>query len=656
MNARAENVAPGTASAFSVVIRALGYVAPFKRDFAIKAGLLTASLLPQLLLPWPIKIVTDHVLGDVAIGQEARPYPFFVAPFVHALAHSDKIVILIASIVVELVLLLVIGAFGTSGFERALTQAELGAGQDTATQTENQANFGFSYVGGLLGLFEFRWTMRLSQMINHHYRSRLYERVQSLPMTTFDDERIGDAVYRVMYDTPAITLVCLRVLLTPITSPLNVLLTVAVLASVYGITSPVALLATLFLPMVLLITWPFAGLVRRSASHSRSAGSVAASTLEEGMSNITAVQSLGGERREHGRFDRDSAASFKAYRRYMAFVLLTIGVGIVLGAVLVGRVFLYVGDEIVDGRLSVGDFSVLLPYFGSIAYSSYDMGALWFNVQENAAGLHRVFWLMDLPSEQDPPHAVALPRARDSVALEHVSFAYDPEHPVLSDVTFEARRGQLTALVGPAGAGKTTIAYMVPRYLRPDSGRVLIDGHDITSVACASLRSQVAFVFQETTLFDTTVAENLRLGNPGASDEQLVRAATTAGIYDFIRSLPQGFDTRLGRAGGKLSVGQKQRLSIARALVCDAPIMIFDEPTSALDPETEARVVEALEAASRERIVLVIAHRLSTVRGAGQILFVQDGRIVERGTHRALMAQPDGAYRQFVQLQTHGVG
>jgi ABC-type multidrug transport system fused ATPase/permease subunit len=584
-----------------------------------------------------------------------RPYPFFIAPLIHALAHASKPVILVSAILVELTLLLLIGAFGTSAFERTVTEAEMGSGQDTATRTENQANFGFSYVSGLLGLFEFRWTMRLSQMLNHHYRSRLYERMQALPMTSFDDERIGDAVYRVMYDTPSITLVSLRVLLTPIASPLNILLTVAVMSSVYGSNSPVVWLGTLFLPAALLVTWPFASLLRRSGAGARSAGATTASTLEEGMSNIAAVQSLGGEAREHKRFDQDSQASFRAYRRLVRFTMLAIVAGVVFGAMLVGRMFMYVGDEIIDGKLSLGDVSVMIPYFLGIAYSAGDMGALWLFIQDNAAGLSRVFWLMDLPSEQDPPGATQLPKVRDSLQVENAGFEYEPGHPVLTDVSFEAKKGQLTALVGPAGAGKTTIAYLIPRFINPTHGRVLVDGTDISKVTRASLRSQIAFVFQETTLFDTTIADNLRLGNPNATDEQLVRASKTAGIYDFIASLPEGFATRLGRAGGKLSVGQKQRLSIARALVYDAPIMIFDEPTSALDSETEQRVAQALEAASRERIVIVIAHRLSTVRNAGQILFLDDGRIVERGAHHALMAAPDGAYRQFVELQTHGI-
>jgi ABC-type multidrug transport system fused ATPase/permease subunit len=411
------------------------------------------------------------------------------------------------------------------------------------------------------------------------------------------------------------------------------------------------------LPLVLIVTWPFARKLRTTAALSRTSGATTTATVEEGLSNIAAVQSLGGQARERRRFDQDSRESFRAFRRYQMVLLITIVTAVAFGALLAGWIFMYVGDQIIAGELSVGDLSVLLPYFGSIATSSVLLGSTWMRLQDNSAGLNRVFWLMDLPREQDPPGAIELPRMRDSLRVENVSFAYPGGGAdVLQDVSFEARKGQVTAFVGPAGAGKTTLAFMIPRFVTPKSGRVLIDGTDIASVTRASLRSQIAFVFQETTLFDMTIAENLRLGNPEASDADLVRAAQTAGIHEFIKTLPDGFATRLGRAGGKLSVGQKQRLSIARALVCDAPIMIFDEPTSALDPETEGRIVQALEAASRDRIVIVIAHRLSTVRNAAQILFLQDGRVVERGSHRALMASPSGAYRRFVQLQTNGIG
>jgi ABC-type multidrug transport system fused ATPase/permease subunit len=214
--------------------------------------------------------------------------------------------------------------------------------------------------------------------------------------------------------------------------------------------------------------------------------------------------------------------------------------------------------------------------------------------------------------------------------------------------------GSVTAIVGPAGAGKTTLAYLIPRFVEPTSGRVRVDGVDAASVTRASLRAQIAFVFQETALFDDTVLENIRLGRPGASEAEVRRAARMAGADEFIARLPEGYRTRLGRAGGKLSVGQKQRLAIARALVRDAPILILDEPTSALDPETEQRLVAALREASRERLVLVIAHRLSTVRAADQILFLEAGEILERGTHAELASRPGGAYRRFVELQTRG--
>ena len=233
-------------------------------------------------------------------------------------------------------------------------------------------------------------------------------------------------------------------------------------------------------------------------------------------------------------------------------------------------------------------------------------------------------------------------------------FEFPDGTPALRGVSFEARVGSVCALVGPAGAGKTTLASLLPRFLAPTRGRVRLDGVDVTELELASLRRQIAFVFQETALFDGTVAENIRLGRPEASDADVRRAARLAGADEFVERLPLGYDTPLGRAGGKLSVGQKQRLAIARALLREAPILILDEPTSALDPDTERRLVETLRESCRDRLVLVIAHRLSTVRAADQILFLQDGRVLERGSHAELLARPGGAYRRFVELQTRG--
>jgi ABC-type multidrug transport system fused ATPase/permease subunit len=334
--------------------------------------------------------------------------------------------------------------------------------------------------------------------------------------------------------------------------------------------------------------------------------------------------------------------------------ILTFLVALVPGVILGARAYLYVVDLVIHGQISVGDFTLLFTYFAQIGFFAVEIGALWIRVQGSAPGLHRVFFLMDLPGEKDSPVPRPLPRVREGVRLDAVDFDYPDGTPALRDVSLELPVGKVTALVGPAGAGKTTLAYLVPRFLEPTRGRVLLDGVDLAQVSRASLREQIAFVFQETVLFDNTVEENIRIGRPQASSHEIQRAAQIAGADEFIRRLPQGYATCLGRAGGKLSVGQKQRLAIARALLREAGILILDEPTSALDPETERKVVAALREAGRSRVVLVIAHRLFTVQTADQIAFLEEGRIVECGRHEELMARTGGAYRRFVELETRG--
>ena len=376
--------------------------------------------------------------------------------------------------------------------------------------------------------------------------------------------------------------------------------------------------------------------------------------MEEGLTNILAVQSLGGEERERSRFDRDSWASFGRYRSQMAMGMIITLAALVPGLAIGSYAFYYVADLVIQERISVGDFGLLFSYFLVLTFSCVEVGALWIRVQESSVGLDRVFFLMDLPGETDSDGATPIAPLQRAVRVEDVGFSYPDGTVALDGIDIEARVGEFTALVGPAGAGKTTLAYLLPRFVVPQAGRVSFDGVDIAGATLASIRDQVAFVFQETVLFDATVAENIRIGNPNASDDEVRHAAHVAGADEFVSRLPEGYETPLGRSGGKLSVGQKQRLSIARALVRPARILVLDEPTSALDPETEQRLVAALLAASRDRLVLVIAHRLSTIRAANQILFVDHGRILEQGSHDELMSLPNGAYRRFVDLQTRG--
>jgi ABC-type multidrug transport system fused ATPase/permease subunit len=608
------------------------------------------TLLPLLLAPWPGKVVIDHVIEGRPV--EPAAYPWFARPFAAWIAGGSAAEIVLWAVLAQLALLALVGVIGAGARERDEADAWLAGGHDTQTRTENEANAGFSLVGGALGLLDLRYTMRLSQDLNHHFRARLFERIQALPMRTFDDERIGDAVYRVMIDTPSITTACWRILLTPVGAPLLIAMVAVALHFTFGDQPQLVWAALGAMPVALLASLPFAGSMRRRSRRSRQAGAVTTSTAEEGLAQVLAVQSLGGGERERGRFDRDSWESFGTYRAVLRSGIAAFLLGLVPGAALAGYAFLHSIDLVIGGALSRGDFLVVFTYYVQAALAALALGTLWFELQGAAAGLERVFGLLDLPAEEEAPGVPDLPPIREEVRFERVSYRHADGTLAVDDVSFAARVGELVAIVGPAGAGKTTLAHLLPRYLTPTSGRVLADGVDLARVSLASLRGQVSYVFQETWLFDDTIAANLRLGAPHADDAALARALELARAGEFVARLPDGLATRVGRGGSQLSVGQRQRLAIARALVRETPILVLDEPTSALDPETEQALIGALREAGRGRLVLVIAHRLSTIRAADRILFLDAGRLVEQGSPAALAALPGGAYRRFLDLQS----
>ena len=634
--------------------RALAYVRPFRRQFAVKLMLTMLALLSAILLPWPAKMLLDHVIEGTPIGEAVTPYPFFIRPLLEPLAGASPGEVLLWIIAAQILMLVLFGATGAATYENDSTDANMASGQDTATRTENEANQGFSLSGGLLGLYEFRWTMRLTQELNHHYRARLFGRIQALPLTAFDDERIGDGVYRLMYDTPSITVAVYRLLLTPIAAPLGVLTIMATVRLIYPDHSGLVWGAAALFFVAFFGTLPFTRELRRRARLSREAGSTATATVEEGVANVLAVQSLGGQGRERERFDRDSGGSFANYRALLRTLILAFFTAAVPAVIFIGIGLLYIIDQVVEGHLSLGDFALLFTYSVQVALLALDFGFLWINLQGNAAGLQRVFELMDHPGEGSAADLPPLPPMQRGIVIDEARFEYADGNVALDGVSMQAKLGEIVALVGPTGAGKTTLAYLIPRFIVPQRGRVLIDDVDIATVALDSLRSQVAFVFQETVMFDTSVEENIRVGRPDATDIDIRRAARRAGADEFIQRLSDGYATRLGRGGCKLSVGQRQRLAIARAFVRDAPILILDEPTSALDVETEGYLVSSLRAASKDGVVVLIAHRLSTVRSADRILFLDEGRVVEQGTHDELMGRAGGAYRRFVELQVRG--
>ena len=635
---------------FRLLGRSLRFVWPYRRQIGIKLALALLGLSIVLFLPWPLKILIDHVVMGLPVGSSPTPYPPYVSWFVELLVDLTPFEIVWVIVAVSLLGIVLIGAFG-GGVARDNARGGLSEGLDTATQSENLANESGSRVSGLLGLFEFRYQLRITHRINHGLRALLFGRLMAWPLTRYSDASVGDAVFRTMYDTPAVSRVCYDILVLPVANLFVIATVIWTTAHSFSAVPSVIVVACLAAPMVLLSTFLMTGITRRRSLASRAAGADTTATVEEGMSNVVAVQGLGASARQRDDFAADSQQSFKRFRSYILMTVLLAVVQAVVGVAVVFYVFFDICEAIIVGRMSPGDFGVVYAYFLQLVGNVSGLGAMWFNLQNNVAGMRRVYQVVDAPVDADLQGDDAIERVRRGVQLDNVSYGYPDGTQAVSNASLEGRVGEVVALVGATGAGKSTLAYLLAGFVQPDAGSVRFDGIDIGTLNVDCLRAQVAFAFQEAFLFDDSVENNIRLGNPGASRDDVVAAARTAGALAFIEALPQGFATRLGRAGATLSVGQKQRIAIARGLVSDAPVLVLDEPTASLDPETENALVAALGEGRSRRLLVVIAHRLSTIRRADRICFMRDGRIIETGSHDTLTAIPDGAYRQFVELQ-----
>jgi ATP-binding cassette, subfamily B, bacterial len=372
--------------------------------------------------------------------------------------------------------------------------------------------------------------------------------------------------------------------------------------------------------------------------------------VQQTLSALPAVQAFTREELEDSRFRRYADHTVAAYQRSVAadmWFKLVVGLVTAVGA----AAMMWLGATYaLDGRMSVGTVLVFIAYLGSLYGPVNSITYTASIMRQTAANAERVLEILDTPADlQDLPDAREI-RLRGHVRYEGVTFGYEASRPVLKDVAFEAWPGQVVAIVGPTGAGKTTLVNLLVRFFDPWTGRVLVDEHDVRSLRIRALRQQVAIVLQDPFIFPLTVAENIAYGRPDASRDEVVAAAVAANADNFIRLLPDGYDTLVGERGATLSGGEKQRLSIARALLKDAPILILDEPTSALDASTEALLLDALDQLMKGRTTFVIAHRLSTIRDADQILVVDGGTIVEQGRHAELIAQ-DGLYARFCRTQ-----
>ena len=633
---------------FAMIGRSLGLLTKVKKLFAYKVVFATVALLPAIVLPWLLKIVVDQVILQQPIDEAVR-FPPFLNPFLNFIDGMTPSDIMISLTILFLVLLVF---FGMRAMPSIQTERDgIPAGHDAATQSEQALSTGGSQTSGLWGLLETLLTIRMTQRLANSLRTSLMGRLTRLEMTTLDDQRIGDSVYRVMYDAPMLPEICYKLTVAPFLLLFNAVLSLWMMQYSYGAIAPeIVWLAAALMPMTLILTAPLSGIARRVNQASRAAGASTTNQMEQNVDNMGAVQSLGGSQVESENFADKSKESFKRHRIAFMVDLAAIALSYAALIVALGLAFVLTTNKVIAESLSPGDYAVLTGFFFILGGNARLAGKYWIDLQRNVAAVRRVFFFIDYTSELDT-ESDPLPIIEKSVEFENVSFAYPDGRPVLNDVSLSLPLGELVAIVGPTGAGKTTLAYLLPGYIRPSAGRIRFDNVDLADAGVNEIRKQVTYVFQEHMLLSESVRDNLLLANPQATEEQMLEACRLAGAMEFIEQFPDGLDSVIGKGGDTLSVGQKQRLSIARGLVRETPIIVLDEPTAALDPKTENALVEALRNTAQGRLVVVIAHRLSTIREADRIIFLEEGRVRDVGNHASLMAQPTSAYRKFVELQ-----
>lgn len=500
----------------------------------------------------------------------------------------------------------------------------------------------FVWMAGQLGA-------QLQEYVTRDLRDTLYRHLQRLPLGFFTEYKTGQILSRVLTDTAQTKVVITEVITRGLQAVATVMVTIYAL---FVMSWELTLMSLVVAPLLVVSLQPLLRKLRKGHRRLGNQHGEMTAVVQEAISGVRLVKSFDAEEYEVQRFVQASGSYAKGTARMARIAVLSQPITETIGTAIAVLILWYGAREVlIEGSMSGADLITFLILVMRMLQPLKQLSQLPTTAQASLAAAERLFEVLDQPTEIALDRGTRdVPALENGVEFEHVSFAYGDE-PVLHDVSFSAGRGQVVALVGASGAGKTTLVDLIPRFYEPTDGRILMDGVDIRDIRLPSLRSLIGIVSQETVLFNDTVRNNIAYAAEGRfTQEQIEAAARAANAHNFIQELPQGYDTPLGERGTRLSGGQRQRIAIARALLLDPPILILDEATSALDTESERLVQEAIDRLLAGRTVFVIAHRLSTIVHADQILVMDRGRVVERGTHDELVAVR-GVYRRLYDLQ-----
>ncbi len=507
---------------------------------------------------------------------------------------------------------------------------------------------GLSLVRGVLSYGQTFLAEATSQLVSYDLRNAFFNTTQHLSFAFHDRNHTGNLMSRAITDIENLRMfINMGVVRAPYFFGLFIVVAIILIVMDWRL----GLLSTSFMPLIAL----HSAMVRLKARlvwlRVQEKMGELTTVLQENLQGVRVVKAFASEDFEEAKFDRKSREVSSEYvdaerlmgsnSSFLNFVFL----------VAIGLILWYGGWRVIHGQMTAGELAQFIFYMQILAMPVRMTGQIVNAYARAVSAGQRLFEILDARSDiQEKPGALEMPRVRGHVRFENVSFSYGGKHPALRDVSFEAKPGQVIALVGAPGSGKSTIVNLVPRFYDVTSGRITIDGVDIRDVTLESLRRNIGIVQQDVFLFTTSIRENIAYGRHDASIEEIVHAARVAQLDDFVSSLEEGYDTEIGERGSTLSGGQRQRLAIARAVLLDPPILILDDSTSSVDARTEEQIRKAMESVMQGRTTFVIAHRLGTVHRADMILVLRDGQIVERGTHKELLAL-NGSYREIYELQ-----